>query len=211
MLDAVHASLNRRKHCLLAVRVRHDGKALFVGDVNHLAHLGGFQIEMRDAPELVEVHDAGGHNLDEIGTLRSRLFHKCRISTQILERTPHDGTIPAFAVDGENGRTVVDAILGSNALGQMRHAVLVAPVAHKCHPMFAIGLEACANMRLVRPVGMARHALRVVHAIHCNMRMTFAEHRTPSFAIADHKPTCGRLKPPQPVVNVAAFTQVNGV
>ena len=151
-----------------------------MGDAHHLAHFFGLQVGVRYAAERVEVHDARGHYLYEVGALAARLFDKGRVLAQVGERPPHDGAVMPRLVNGEHGCAVIDTVFGSERFRPQRHSVRIAAIAHERYAASTVCLEASADVRLGRPLHMKRHGLLVIHAVHRNMGVAFYGHVSPS-------------------------------
>ena len=131
MFDAVDSCFHGVEYSALAVGVRHDGKALFMRYMDHLAYGGSRQVVVSDAAVLAKIHDARSHYLDEVRAESFRFVDKRCVLAHVRESTTDDRAVISLLVNGEDGRAIVYVIFGSDARCAMGNAISIASIADK--------------------------------------------------------------------------------
>ena len=133
VLDAVHAGVQRIPHRLGTVGVRHDGHAAVVRVGDHIGDLRPVERRAGERAKLVEVDQAGDHDLDEIRPEGNGLVHQRAVFGEIGKRAPDKAAVAALPADGKARLAIVDAVFRSQNLRAPCGAERIAAVAQEAH------------------------------------------------------------------------------
>ena len=118
VLDRVDPGSQRGAHGAVAVGVRHDGKALVVGDFRELCNEILRHRLVGQNAVVIEIHQPGDHKLDKVS---AAFFDLCDKRAEIVDRfkaAPDEAPVVPLAVDRKDRRAVADAVFWGQLRGQ---------------------------------------------------------------------------------------------
>ena len=180
MLDRIDPGFHRAAHCRVAVGVRHDGKALVVGDFRELCNEILRHRLVGQNAVVIEIHQPGDHKLDKVS---AAFFDLCDKRAEIVDRfkaAPDEAPVVPLAVDGKARRAVGHAVFSRQLAGALSGVPAVAAVSKIRKAERFVRFECSADERLVGRVLVARERVFPVAAVERHMNMTVYCHENPS-------------------------------
>ena len=152
-----------------------------MGNGDHIVNFRFRQRLVRQYAEMVKIHQAGDHDLNEVRPLRPCFRDQCAVLHHIVKAAPDEAAVMAVFMDRKCGRAVANAVLLGDLRRKKSDAPCVAAVAQVFRAAAPVFLQPLAHQRFIDPFLLVRNGGLPVNTVEHHVNVAVCPHTLPLF------------------------------